>query len=103
MTKIFTASVLTAAAVLFLAAPADAASLAGRQRNQVHRTRQGIASGQINRNEARILAGQQQRIHRQVVRDRRDGRGLTAGERARANRALDRQSGRIYRARHNGR
>jgi|GEM_PF-2465273 len=103
MKKLFTLSALAAATFLTLASPADAASIAGRQRNQVHRTRQGIANGEINRNEARNLASHQRQIHNQIVQDRVDGRGFTAAERDRANRALDRQSARIYRASHNGR
>lgn len=103
MKKSFTLSALAVAAFLIVLLPAEAASIAGRQRNQVHRTKQGIANGEINRNEARSLASHQGKIHHQIVRDRVDGRKLTAAERRRADRALDRQSKRIYRARHNAR
>ena len=101
--KLLTATLIAAAALTTFSVTADAASPAGRQRNQVNRTRAGIASGEINRNEARALTRNQRRIHDQIARDRTDGRGLTARERARADRALDRQSRRIAKARHNGR
>lgn len=101
--KLLTATFLAAAALATFSATADAASLAGRQRNQVNRTRAGIASGQINRNEARALTRNQRRIHDQIVRDRSDGRGFTARELSHADRALGRQSRRIAAARHNGR
>jgi hypothetical protein len=101
--KLLTATLLAATALAAFSVTADAASLAGRQRNQVSRTRAGIASGQINRNEAPALANSQRNIRNQIVRDRVDGGGFTARERAHADRALDRQSRRIAAARHNGR
>ncbi|HNY42385.1 MAG TPA: hypothetical protein PKJ41_18425 [Bryobacteraceae bacterium] len=103
MTKLLTATILGAVTALFLATPADAATLAARQRNQSARIRGGIASGQISYGEARSLTRHQRQIHNQILRDRADGRGFTAAERGHANRMLDRQSGRIYHARHNGR
>ncbi|MBE0656034.1 MAG: hypothetical protein IH602_00005 [Bryobacteraceae bacterium] len=101
--KLLTATLLAAAALTASSVTADAATLAGRQRNQVNRTCAGITSGQINRDEARSLANGQRNIHKRIVRDRIDGRGFTARERAHAGRALDRQSRRIAAARHNGR
>ena len=51
--------------------------------------------------EAVRLQKSQNRIHRSIRRDRADGDGLTAAERAKANARLNQQSRRIHRARNN--
>ena len=65
-----------------VAAPA-AAGINGRQHNQRARIAQGVRSGELTRGETRQLARQQYRIARTEHRMRRDGGGLSVGERAR--------------------
>jgi hypothetical protein len=92
-----------AAAVLALATPAaaDAANLVQRQVRQQARIAQGVNQGHLSRGEAVRLQKSQNRINRSIRRDRADGPGLTAAERAKANARLNQQSRRIHRARNN--
>lgn len=92
-----------AAAVVALITPgsADAASLVKRQARQQTRIVQGVNQGDLTRGEAVRLQRSQNRIHRSIRRDRADGPGLTAAERAKANARLNQQSRRIHRARNN--
>jgi hypothetical protein len=66
------------------------------------RIRQGVRSGQLTRRETRRLRMEQRHLRRMELRARADGR-LGQRERARLQRARDRQSARIWRFRHNGR
>lgn len=84
---------------LCVASPAGAANLAKRQVRQQARIHQGVAQGDLTRGEAVRLQKHQNRIHRSIRQDRLDGGGLTPLERKKANVRLDRQSGRIARAR----
>jgi hypothetical protein len=81
-------------------ATAQTPSIPKRQGTQKARIAQGVRSGALTPREARHLAKKQRRIHRSVVRDRRDGEGFTARERARAQRRLKQQSRSIYRQKH---
>ena len=73
-----------------------------RRVNQQRRIAQGVRSGELTPRETARLERQESRINREVRRDRADNGGhLTPGERHRVNRQLDRESGRIYRAKHN--
>ncbi|HAX41508.1 MAG TPA: hypothetical protein PLF84_15720 [Bryobacteraceae bacterium] len=92
-----------AAAVLALATPAaaDAANLVKRQVRQQARIAHGVNQGDLSRGEAVRLQKSQNRIHRSIRRDRADGDGLSAAERAKANARLNRQSRRIHTARNN--
>ncbi len=72
----------------------------GRQHNQQARIIQGLRTGQLTTRQARRLENRQRRIHRSVVRDRRDGGAFTARERAKAQRRLNQQSRAIRRQRH---
>jgi hypothetical protein len=75
-----------------------------RQRNQQKRIAQGIKSGQMTAREASRTEGHSAAINREVHNDRAaNGGKLTAGERAQVNRQQNRNSARIYRAKHNGR
>jgi hypothetical protein len=69
---------------------------------QESRLRQGVRCGQLTRGETVRLRQGQRHIHRMELRARADGR-IGPRERARMHRALDRQSERIYRLRHNDR
>jgi hypothetical protein len=66
------------------------------------RIRQGVRDGQLTRREAYRLQLGQRHIRRMELRARADGR-IVMRERVRVHRALDRQSVRIWRLRHNGR
>ena len=92
-----------AAAVLTLVTPgsADAANLVKRQARQQARIHQGVNQGDLTRGETARLQRSQNRIHRSIRQDRRDGAGLTPAERANANARLNQQSRRIHRARNN--
>jgi hypothetical protein len=66
------------------------------------RIRQGERSGQLTRREARRLQRGERHIRRMEWRARADGR-FGPRERVRVHRALDRESWRIWRLKHNGR
>ena len=72
----------------------------GRQHNQQARIAQGLRTGQLTAREARRLENRQRRIHRSIVRDRRDGGVFTSRERAKAQRRLNQQNRAIRRQRH---
>ncbi len=82
---------------------AQAQNVAQRQQNERQRIAQGARSGELTKGETAALSRQQQSIHNQVARDRRDGGGLTAAERARARHRLDNASRDIYKLKHNRR
>lgn len=81
-------------------AAAQGAGIRGRQHNQQARIVRGLRTGQLTAREARRLEKRQRRIHRSIVRDRRDGGVFTARERAKAQRRLNQQSRAIRRQRH---
>jgi hypothetical protein len=75
-----------------------------RQRNQQERIGQGIKSGQMTAGEAARTEGHSAAINHEIHNDRAaNGGKLTAGERGQVNRQQNRNSARIYRAKHNGR
>jgi hypothetical protein len=73
-----------------------------REWRQHERIQRGVASGQLTPREARHLKLGQRHIRNMELRARAEGR-VGPCERVRLHRALDRQSGRIYRLKHNGR
>src|SRR5262245_12227441 len=73
-----------------------------RAERQWERFREGVRSGRLNRAEALRVLRDEGRIHRMEMRYGRDGR-YSWGERARLQRALDRQSTRIWMLKHNAR
>jgi hypothetical protein len=73
-----------------------------REARQHARIVQGRHSGRLTRLEAMRLRAGQRRIHRAERRADRDG-FMTRAERRRVERMQDRQSGRIYRLKHNPR
>lgn len=92
-------------ALLTLATLPIAAS-AGQAYNRVHdqeaRLNQGLASGQLTRNEYRHVDGRLDSINAQRRRDLRQNDGhLTAGERAHLNREFNNNSTNIYFDKHN--
>lgn len=70
-----------------------------RQQRQIERIRHGIASGQINRHEARDLLREQREIERTQRRYQADGQ-LSRGEWIRLNHMLDRASVAIREEKH---
>jgi hypothetical protein len=77
-------------------------SLERRSARQELRIRQGVRTGQLTRRETIRLRQGQRHIRRMELRARADGR-VGPRERVRMHRALDRQSARIWRLKHNGR
>lgn len=71
-----------------------------RQHNQGHRIYHGVANGSLNFRETGQLLRGQVRIRRMERRFKSDG-VVTHGERHRLHRALNGQSRRIYRRKHN--
>ena len=73
-----------------------------REWNQRARIREGIVSGSLTAREAHRLRMGERRIQRMEWRAKSDGY-VSARERARVSWALDRESARIWRLKHNGR
>lgn len=84
-------------AMILVTSFAEARERAG-VRNQLQRQRiqQGVESGELNRAEARRLRAGQRHVHRVEKRAAADGE-LSAEEKARIEKAQDRQSRRIHR------
>lgn len=75
-----------------------------RQRNQQERIAQGIKSGQMTAGEAARTEGHSAAINHEIHNDRAaNGGHLTGSEKAQVNRQQNRNSGRIYQAKHNAR
>lgn len=70
-----------------------------RQANQERRIEQGEKSGQLNKREARRLERGQAHVQKMENKAVADGK-VTAKERAKIEKAQDRQSRRIYREKH---
>lgn len=82
------------------AAWAHKPTVKNRQGRQVGRIHQGAASGSLTRREAHRLGHNQARIHRSIRHDRRDGGVFTPRERVKAQKKLNKQSGAIYKQKH---
>lgn len=104
MTIRLSALLIVAAAALGSIAPAQADTgwVDGRQAVQRARIRDGAHRGDLTRREVKRLRGQQRRIARLEDRLGADGH-LSRRDRRKLDRALDRSSTRIARARHNDR
>jgi hypothetical protein len=84
------------------AAQSGARSVERRSARQELRIGQGVRAGQLTRRETVRLRQGQRHIRRMEMRARADGQ-IGPRERVRLHRALDRQSVRIWRLKHNGR
>jgi polyhydroxyalkanoate synthesis regulator phasin len=73
-----------------------------RHDRQKDRIKDGVRDGELTKKEARDLAKGQKRVRRMKKRAAEDGE-ITAKERRRIHRAQKRQSGKIYRKKHNRR
>jgi hypothetical protein len=104
--KGLTMLIMAAVLAVTLAGPAEAGVRAPRvdrrEARQHLRIRQGVCSGRLTAREARALRRGQRHIRRLEWRAQSDGK-VTLRERRRLHRALDRQSCRIYRLKHNAR
>jgi len=91
--------VVTALSSLAMAGEVDR-----REERQQDRIGQGVQSGQLTPGETAHLEKQEQRIDSQVKTERAENGGhLTADERRQVNREQNRESRRIYAAKHNAR
>jgi hypothetical protein len=74
-----------------------------RQRNQQKRIGEGVENGTLSPGETAHLEKQEAAIHHEVKTERQaNGGTLTAQERRQVNRQQNRESRRIYRAKHDG-
>lgn len=91
---------LAVGAILLLGTITSAeAGINDRQRNQRNRIRQGIQSGELTRNEVKMLGKQQLRINRHETKAKSDGT-LAPKERIHLNKMLNKSSRQIYRQKH---
>ncbi len=104
--KRFTSTIIAVLALVTFAGVASAhpqsRRVDAREDRQHVRIADGMRRGDLTRGEARRLHRGQIRVHRMERRMKADGK-FGMRERMRMERMQDRQSGRIYRMRHNGR
>lgn len=75
-----------------------------RQENQRDRIEQGLKSGELSKGEATRLEHQHRALNREAAHMRKeDGGTLTQADKAKLNHQENRESRRIYRAKHNDR
>lgn len=83
--------------------PKPKSEVGQRMENQQDRIANGIKDGQLSPGEAAHLEKNEAKINREVRNDRAaNGGKLTPQEKAKVNRQLNKQSGQIYRDKHNG-
>lgn len=103
ISKLISAAVLAFAAFILTAGPAQAQTVNQRLHRQHARIAAGLHNHNLNRRQARVLGRSDKRIHRQERVDRmRDHGRLTGVQRTRLQHRLNRNSGRIFRAKHGG-
>lgn len=73
---------------------------AERQVEQQKRIKEGVQSGELTRHETRKLEQKERKLHREIVKDRADGKGLTPAERAKIEAKQDALSGKIAKEKH---
>jgi hypothetical protein len=101
--KIFGGLLVAALAITSIAQAQDRTPVINhRQHRQVRRIDQGIRSGELTRNEAHHLRGDERRIGEQRRMAMTDGR-MNQAERAHLRREENRTSSAIYRDKHNDR
>lgn len=85
-------------------APQKQSRVGRRQENQQDRIAQGVKSGQLTAGETANLEHKEAKVNREVRSDRKANGGmLTPQERRQVNRQQNRLSRNIYRDKHNGR
>lgn len=98
-TKIF---VLAVAALFTASGAVEARRVDKRENRQSHRIQQGIKSGEVTKREAKKLIRGQKKVHAMENQAKADG-DFSLEEKARIEHAQDRQSKKIFRAKHNER
>lgn len=73
-----------------------------REQNQKDRINAGVQNGSLTDKEAHRLKAREASIEAQEQRDRADGRGYTAREKARTNKRLNQTSKAVYKQKHDG-
>ena len=92
----------TAFAGLLYCQEPSGSEIKNRRENQQDRIANGVASGQLTAGEAARLENQEARINKEITTDRKaNGGSLTTKQKAQVNRQLNRESRRIYHAKHN--
>ena len=86
--------------VLAVGGIAQAGSINRREHRQIERIARGIRSGELTRRETARLLAEQAYIRAEEYLFRHSGNGLSAGERLRLHRDLNRASRDIYRQTH---
>ena len=94
------AKLLLISFILFGLAVNTVNAQAGTQKRQVHRIKEGVRTGDLNRKETRRLATGERKIHHDVRVAKSDG-VITPAERTKIRKEEKRESRRIRRARHN--
>ena len=102
LTMLIMAIALTVSIAGVAAAQTCPGHLTRRAARQELRIHQGVRAGQLTRRETVRLRQCRRHIRRMELRARADNQ-VGPRERVRLNRALDRQSARIWRLKHNGR
>ena len=94
-------SIVTGALLAAITSPAAFAQdksksvIKNREERQEKRIEKGVANGQLNEKEARRLEAQEKALKAEVRRDKADGGGLTAKEKAKITRQQNKLSKRI--------
>lgn len=103
-TKLISTAVLALAVFIVMIAPAQAQTVNQRLKNQHSRIKSGLQHGNLTHKEAHQLAGYDKSIHNAEKADRlKDGgRRLSGMQKARLQNRLNKNSARIYRAKHGG-
>ena len=92
------------AVVRWGASPPFSHEIGQRHRNQQERIAEGIKSGQLTAGETAHLEGREKAVNHEIAADRAaNGGRLTGQERAQINRQQNRNSGAIYRKKHDAR
>ncbi len=96
-----TLTTILAAALMLSSATAFAQDRpAERQKRQQKRIAEGIASGELNKREVKKIESKERALHKEVVKDRKDGPGLTRKERVKIEAQQDALSADIAKQKH---
>lgn len=73
---------------------------AERQKEQQKRIVKGVKSGELTKHEAKEIEAKERKLHREIKKDRADGPGLTAKEKAKIEAQQDAVSADIAKQKH---
>ena len=71
-----------------------------REKRQQQRIDDGVSDGELTKKEALKLEKKEAKLHREIQKDRRDGKGLTKKERAKIHAKQDKLSRQIAKQKH---